>query len=221
VTRPFTPRLDVLPAPQRRLWGELSAIPPEFVLYGGTAVALHLGHRVSVDFDFFRLGRFDPFRLMDDIPLLDRAEIVQTDEGTLSVVIDRDGPVKLSFFGLNRFVRLEPPLTAPDTGMKIASLLDLAGTKASVVQVRAEAKDYIDLDALMTVGGIGLPMALAAAAAIYHPRFNPQITVKALSFFDDGNLAAVPDVVRARLVAAVRAVNLDQLPAVQLGSRTP
>ena len=34
-------------------------------------------------------------------------------------------------------------------GLKIASLLDLAGTKASVVQVRPEAKDYIDLDMLI------------------------------------------------------------------------
>ena len=52
----FTPRLDILPPPQRRLWDELAAIPPEFVLYGGTAIALHLGHRQSVDFDFLAIG---------------------------------------------------------------------------------------------------------------------------------------------------------------------
>jgi hypothetical protein len=49
----FSPRLDVLPEAQRRLWGELTAVPDEFTLYGGTALALHLGHRKSVDFDFF------------------------------------------------------------------------------------------------------------------------------------------------------------------------
>jgi len=43
----FKPRLDRLPPPQRRLWAELAALPPEFVLYGGTAIALHLGHRES------------------------------------------------------------------------------------------------------------------------------------------------------------------------------
>ena len=37
----FTPRLDILPLPQRRLWDELASVPPEFVLYGGTAIALH------------------------------------------------------------------------------------------------------------------------------------------------------------------------------------
>jgi hypothetical protein len=52
MTDRFAPRLDILPEPQQRLWPELAEIPAEFVLYGGTAVALHLGHRQSVDFVF-------------------------------------------------------------------------------------------------------------------------------------------------------------------------
>jgi hypothetical protein len=54
----FYPSLDVLTAAQLRLWSELSAVPEDFVLYGGTALALHLGHRTSVDFDFFSAGTF-------------------------------------------------------------------------------------------------------------------------------------------------------------------
>jgi len=46
----------------------------------------------------------------------------------------------------------------PDSA--VASLLDLAGTKASVVQVQAEAKDYIDIDALMTDGRVDLPTVM-------------------------------------------------------------
>jgi len=53
----FLPHLDVLPAAQRRLWGELAAVPEGFVLYGGTALALHLGHRKSLAFDFFGNNR--------------------------------------------------------------------------------------------------------------------------------------------------------------------
>ena len=56
----FTPRLDILPAPQRRLWDELVETPKEFALYGGTAIALQLGHRESVDFDFFGSRSLDP-----------------------------------------------------------------------------------------------------------------------------------------------------------------
>lgn len=99
-----------------------------------------------------------------------------------------------------------------DNGLKIASLLDLAGTKASVVQLRAEAKDYLDLDTLITKGGISLPMALAAAKALYGLPFNPQITLKSLSYFDDGDLRSLPEESKMRLVAAAREVDLDRLP---------
>src|SRR6185295_15501668 len=51
----FDARLDILPAAQREIWPNLSPAPGlSFVLYGGTAIALFLGHRQSVDFDFFR-----------------------------------------------------------------------------------------------------------------------------------------------------------------------
>ena len=46
-------QLHCLPAAQRRLWNELGNVPPEFVLCGGTALALLLGHRRSIDYDFF------------------------------------------------------------------------------------------------------------------------------------------------------------------------
>ena len=54
MNRPFKPRMDMLPPAQRRLWPELRRAPGlGFTLYGGTAIALRLGHRTSVDFDFF------------------------------------------------------------------------------------------------------------------------------------------------------------------------
>ena len=47
----FKPKLESLPEAQRALWPELAQVSRHFVLYGGTAVALHYGHRTSVDFD--------------------------------------------------------------------------------------------------------------------------------------------------------------------------
>lgn len=55
----FEPRLDILPKSQRELWPDLDAVPSDFVLYGGTALALQLGHRISEDFDFFSSTGFD------------------------------------------------------------------------------------------------------------------------------------------------------------------
>jgi len=209
----FSLRLDILPEAQRRLWGELSAVPHEFTLYGGTALALHLGHRKSVDFDFFGNRAIDVSSLETGIPFLAGAEVIQRDKNTLSALVNRGAPVKVSFFGVPKLPRLATPLTAKDNGLQIASLLDLAGTKASVLQVRAEAKDYIDMDALIQIGGVGLPFALAAAEKLYGPSFNPEITLKALSYFDDGDLRELPTDLKFRLADAVNKVDLDHLPS--------
>jgi hypothetical protein len=55
----LSPHLESLPEPQQRLWPELKDTPKTFVLYGGTAIALYLGHRQSEDFDF-PFARFKP-----------------------------------------------------------------------------------------------------------------------------------------------------------------
>lgn len=65
MTDDFVRRLDRLPKAQWGLWDEVAAVPPEFVLYGGTAIALHLGHRRWVDFDFFGDRPFDPVKPYD------------------------------------------------------------------------------------------------------------------------------------------------------------
>lgn len=213
----FTPILDHLTPPQRRLWEELPALPEGFVLYGGTALSLHLGHRQSADFDFFGSARFEPQGLIDELPLLQGAEVVQRSPSSVSLLLDRDGPVRLSLFGVPRLGRVEDALLAAPVPVRVASLSDLAGTKAAVVQQRAEARDYLDLDALIR-HGVGLDVALAAAQVLYGASFNPQVTLKALSYYDDGNLRHLDVAVRRRLLRAVRAVDLDTLP--QLEPRT-
>jgi hypothetical protein len=209
----FSPHLEILAPPQRTLWSELSELSREFVLYGGTAVALHLGHRNSVDFDFFGSRALDPSQIEQGISFLKGANIIQRDKNTLSAIVDRGGPVKVSFFGVPNLPRLSAAVVAEDNGLGVASLLDLAGTKASVVQIRAEAKDYFDIDALITAGKVDLPLALSAAQRLYGSTFNPQITLKALSFFDDGNLRQLPEDMKIRLATAAREVDLDHLPS--------
>jgi hypothetical protein len=192
----------------------LAEVPPEFVLYGGTAIALCLGHRQSADFDFFGNRALDPNHLTLAIPFLRGSLVTQREPNTLSCLVDRDGPVQVSFFGLPEVPRLRPPSVAPDNGLRVASLVDLAGMKASVVQMRAEAKDYVDIDALLADGRIDLPTALASARAIYGSQFNPQITLKALCYFDDGDLPRLPQGLKDRLARAVSSVDLDRLPAI-------
>jgi len=206
----FKPNLTILPQQQFQLWPELDATPEHFTLYGGTALALHLGHRASVDFDFFSNQPFDPDELAAAVPYLKGAERVQVDMNTLKCRIERDGPVLVSFFGGLGLGQVAPRDQVEGKRFYVASLLDIAGTKVAVVQKRAEAKDYLDIDVLIQ-HGVDLPTALAAGRIVYGRSFNPMITLKALSFFDD--LPTLPVEVRRRLSAAVDAVDPAGLPA--------
>ena len=206
------PRVDMLPPAQQRLWTELGGTPGDFVLYGGTALALRLGHRQSEDFDFFSSAAVDSTRLLREVPYLGGAEVLQRSPDTLTCLVERGGPVRVSFFGGLTLRRVADPERVAPPAVAIAALLDLAATKAEVVQARAAAKDYLDLDALVQRGGVPLSDALGAAVAVFGPAFNPLSTVKALCFFGDGDLATLPHDVRRRLRDGASAVDLDRLP---------
>jgi hypothetical protein len=214
----FTPRLNTLPAPQRALWPELGATPDTFTLYGGTALVLRLGHRTSIDFDFFSNASFDPEQLAARVPYLRDAERIQVAPDTLTCRVARGGPVLVSFFGGLGLGQVAAPEPVRDMPLHVASLLDLAGTKAAVVQKRAETRDYLDIDALLQQG-IDLPTALAAGIVVYGRTFNPLITLKALSYFDD--VPTLPTEVRARLSKAVEAVDATRLPTLTPFTKRP
>ena len=205
-------RLEILPPSQRRLWDEMGgAIPAGFVLYGGTALALRLGHRASEDFDFFSNRSFLPSDLEAQVPFLAGAERLLASPNTLVSLVDRGGPVKVSFFGGLPLRRVTDPETAEENGVLVASLLDLAATKVKVVQDRAEVKDYLDVSRLLEEG-IELSEALGSAQAVYGSAFNPLLSLKALCYFVDGDLPTLSPAVRKRLTAAAQEINPDKLP---------
>jgi hypothetical protein len=209
----FTPNLSILPEPQRQLWAELKDTPQVFVLYGGTALALRLGHRQSEDFDFFSNEPFHPDSLRDSIPYLKHAEMTQFQDNTLTALVDRNGPVKLSFFGSLGIKHARDPDIAEQNGVQIASLLDLLASKLKTVQSRAEAKDYWDIMAAFEAG-LSLGEGLAAAAAIYGKNFNGALSLKALTYFEDGDLPSLTSTIQKRLLAAATSVNLRELPLI-------
>jgi len=208
----FKPRLDILPPPQRRLWPELSQTPEDFTLHGGTAIALRLGHRPSLDFDFFARRSFTPDELMHKIPYLRGAAVRQSALDTLTVTVERDGPVQVSFFGGLDLGQVAPADSAMGPKIKVASLVDLAGFKVAVVTQRAELRDYIDIHTLLTQANIPLANMLAAATIIYGSTFNPLLALKALAYHEDHVLAGLSVKVRRDLIGAVRATDPRRLP---------
>ncbi len=204
-------QLHCLPAAQRRLWDELGSVPPEFVLCGGTALALLLGHRRSVDYDFFSYRSIHTGQLKASVPFLGDATVIQEEANTLTVEVKRGTKVLVSFFGVPRRKRIKAtkPLTGPT--IRLASPIDLAGMKAAVITQRVEIKDYLDLHALFTQTQLTILDALAAAGKIYGPQFNPLLSLKALGDLQTPELAKLPATMKRALREIVGAVNLKTL----------
>lgn len=215
---PFEPKLDILPESQRRLWPELVDVPKSFTLYGGTALALRLGHRQSVDFDFFGSEEFDPDEILGSVAFLRDAVVTQKSANTLTARVDRGKEVMVSFFGVPELKRLRGGDIVDENGITVASIYDLAATKAAVIQKRVELKDYVDIDAMLQSGVIDLPQSLTAGRMIYGKQFNPELTLKALCYFEDGNVRKLAKDARDRLIKAVQQVDLANLPL--LGQNT-
>ncbi len=206
------PKLTILPKSQLLLWNELIATPREFILYGGTALALRLGHRESIDFDFFSPKSFDPELLYKEIPYLKNAKILQQSGNTLTCLIEREGNVLVSFFGGLKIYQINTPSIVETNNLKIASLEDLAGTKTAVIQKRAEAKDYLDIHALLTLGKLSIETLLACAVAVYGKEFNPYITLKAMCYFEEPELKILTNELKQMFLQIVKNVNVELIP---------
>lgn len=188
--RRFEPKLSILPAAQREIWDLLPRSQGlQLVLYGGTAVALQLGHRESLDFDFFCSAPLDKEEVRGQLDFVNGAAILQDAPDTLVVLADMpSGSVKISFFGRIGFRRVNDPMQTTDGTLLVASLEDLLATKLKATLDRAEAKDYRDI-AEMISAGVSLPRGLAAFKEMFGGE--PAQALRAIGFFEDGDLRSL------------------------------
>ncbi len=212
----LTPHLEILPERQQRLWPSLAGLAAVgFVLYGGTAIALRYGHRVSVDFDFFSDRPLDRQRLSRALPWMNTALALQDQPETLTLLTSGDQVqtgVKVSFFGGLTIGRVAEPDYTLDRVALVASPPDLLATKLKVLLQRAERKEYLDVATLLD-SGLALSDGLAAAQALYGSGFSVRECLKALVYFADGDLAELGSSERRRLEQAVLAV--DEIPSLK------
>ena len=201
-------RYEILPDVQRALLPELRpARRLGFALYGGTAIALQLGHRESIDFDFFSSAKLDEELLVENLPFLASATTLQREPETwtLQTFPAKDGrPVKLSFFGDLGFGRVGRPVPSDDGTLIMASLDDLLGHKLKVLLQRVEAKDYQDISAMLRAG-MSLERGLGAASALF-ANFPPADAVRAMTYFEGGDLGRLGREDRVILTTAAASV---------------
>lgn len=116
-----------------------------FILGGGTAIALHLGHRISVDFDFFTADEFKPDFLAQEISTkISPLKIINQDKNTLEGFLKEKIRLHLMTYP---YPLLKKPII--ENGLAILQLEDLAAIKLSTISSRGSKKDFIDLYEIM------------------------------------------------------------------------
>ena len=207
------PRFEALPEAQRNFWPKLApAADLSYVLYGGTAIALHLGHRQSVDFDFFRYEPIDKPELRTAFAFVENASILQDEIDTLVVAAETPlGPVKVSFFAGITFGRVNSPLGTNDGTLLVASLDGLMATKLKAILNHAETRDYRDIAAMLKAG-----VSLERGLSVFKGMFGgePSTVLRAIGFFDDGELLTLGSADREALCLARDRVH--DLPSVEI-----
>ncbi len=218
----FVPHMELFSPSQQAVWFSLAPLRKAgFVLYGGTAVALRLGHRQSIDFDFFSDQPLDKSGLYKSLPILATATVIQDAPSALGVLVPVDVSaateyVKLAFFGDIANGRISEPEVTADGVIYVAALADMMAHKLKVILQRIEAKDYRDIAAMLKYG-MRLDEGMAGACALFGKTFQPSESLKALVYFEGGDLDALSDDERTVLVSAVKAVK--KIPPCVIRSR--
>lgn len=178
---------EVLPGAQAELLKRLGpmANAEGFYLAGGTALAIQLGHRQSVDFDWFRAESFDPLVLrtrFEGLPI----DVSQTAADTLHGSV---AGVAVTFLGY-RYPLLQPAIVWPEFGIRLASFEDLACMKLAAIAQRGARKDFVDLYAIGATG-----RTLAAMLQLFQQKYSIRDVghvLVALSYFDDAEREPMP-----------------------------
>lgn len=142
----------ILPADTVTAWLTLAPhLPRELYLGGGTAVAVHLGHRESRDLDFFFHQAVDLDEIKKLFGGLGAFAVTHESEGALKGLF---GATKIEFFDASRLNLLAEPAVV--AGLEVAGLQDLMAMKIKVMAERGEMRDYFDVKAIDENGSVSL-----------------------------------------------------------------
>jgi predicted nucleotidyltransferase component of viral defense system len=167
----------------------------EFYLGGGTGLALQMGHRFSVDLDFFSdsPGAVGESQRKTILKLL-------KEESTINLTWDKDGTfvanwknVGISFFRLDQHPLAKTPNLIEN--VPVAAIEEIGAMKLAAILSRGTRKDYIDLYFILRQTSLTDLFEVAAIKYPYNAAF-PTFTVRALSYFDDAEAEPMPRMIR-------------------------
>jgi hypothetical protein len=169
---------EVLSQEQKDLLPLVASFSKTFGLVGGTAIALQMGHRRSIDFDLATTSEFNALKVREQFGTKYKVDSVLVDEtNEYSVVINGVKttflryPFKIDFeFGFEKY-------------LKMPTLTTLASMKAYALGRRAKWKDYVDL--YFVFNTFSFKEVVSKAKEIFKKEFNEKLFREELAYFDD------------------------------------
>jgi len=172
-------RKEILTEQQTKLLPLIGKFSKDFGLVGGTAIALHIGHRESIDFDLFTVNEFDSGKIKRKITNdfnVEKVFVNEADEYTALI-----SGVKITFLHYPFNIEFKNNL---DNVIKVADLLTLAAMKAYALGRRAKWKDYVDMYFIFK-NFHSIAEVIGKAGEIFSSEFNEKIFRAQLAYFED------------------------------------
>ena len=179
-------KYEIMPAEQIRLYDKLKKEEwlKDFYLAGGTALALQIGHRRSIDFDFFTQETFRNENLEKYLSKTGQFQKLSEEKDTLYGILD---DVRISF------IKYDYPLIEEwiaEESLQIASLKDIACMKLSAIASRGTKKDFIDIYFLLQI------YSLETLFKLYEEKYAisdyQYMLLKSLVYFEDAENDPMP-----------------------------
>lgn len=177
-----------------KLIQQLQALPnfKEFYLVGGTALALQLNHRNSLDIDLFTQNEFENNVIIDYLQLNSfKFDVLYNFKNTIIGYINK---IKVDFI-THSYPLVNPPVT--EEGITYLSLQDIAAMKLNAISNSGKRlKDFIDIYFLLEHFSM---TEMLQFYSIKYPNFNPMIPLRAVGYFDDIDPSIDPPKLRKKL----------------------
>lgn len=169
---------EAITSKQKEVLKRLS-VPAQFYMAGGTALALQIGHRMSVDFDFFATQELPPDLLNGVEKSAENAEVIVREAHQLTVRINA---VEVTYLHYPF-----PPILpfAEYETVKLLSIKEVAASKAHTIGRRATMRDYVDLYCVFAWKYSSLAETIGLAQRKYGGSFDPRLFLEQLVYFED------------------------------------
>ncbi|MBI5452459.1 nucleotidyl transferase AbiEii/AbiGii toxin family protein [Candidatus Gottesmanbacteria bacterium] len=175
------PYTDLLSNERKDVFENLSAFAPAFILAGGTAIMLQIGHRRSYDFDCFTQQPLSTRLLYKVRKNFGNDIIIVVDEEWMLTVRTKTG-VDISFVR-HPYPSIKQPI--PTEYIPLFHMDDLAANKAHVIGRRPAWRDYVDLFFFLKWRRYSLENLILLAEKKFKGEFSPKLFLQQLVYFDD------------------------------------